>query len=111
MKPLHLPTDTLERTLAQEWARFNKERPRFDLLTGPEVQSVPEGLDYDINTLTGGLQPYPYGRMTQRDRFIAATVIQWLGTPCGLAFLTSAFQRAGGDVVYDGYAALNESTP
>ncbi len=34
-------------------------------------------------------------RITNRDRFIVATVIQWLGTNCGRGFLIEAFQKAG----------------
>jgi hypothetical protein len=33
--------------------------------------------------------------ITNRDRYIAATVIQWLGTNCGMAFLNDALKRFG----------------
>lgn len=33
--------------------------------------------------------------ITNRDRYIAATVIQWLGTNCGMSFLSEALKRFG----------------
>lgn len=34
-------------------------------------------------------------RITQRDRFIVATVIQWLGSNCGMGFLHKALDDCG----------------
>jgi len=34
-------------------------------------------------------------RITQRDRFIVATVIQWLGSNCGMGFLHKVFDDCG----------------
>jgi hypothetical protein len=82
------------------------ERPGFDILCGPEVHflNVPAGVEVDENKLTGGYQPYPMGRMTARDKAVAAEVIQWLGTPLGFAFLTDVIRKAGGSVKFDDYA-------
>lgn len=33
----------------------------------------------------------PNGEVTDRDRMVAATVIQWLGSPVGRNFLTQVF--------------------
>ena len=38
---------------------------------------------------------FPIGPPTERDRIIAETVIQWLGTNCGMSFLESSLNRAG----------------
>lgn len=41
---------------------------------------------------------------TKRDRYVAASVIQWLGTNVGFGFLTNALQKAG-------YAVVSENVP
>ncbi len=38
-------------------------------------------------------------KITLRERFIAATVIQWLGTNCGMAFLKEALDKCGLKIV------------
>lgn len=95
----------LEGTLRREWERYISERPGFDILCGPEVHflDVPSGVEADENKITGGHQPYPHGRMTKRDKLLAAELIQWLGSPLGFAFLSTAFERAGGRVIFDDY--------
>lgn len=40
-------------------------------------------------------------RLTTRDRVIIATIIQWLGTSVGWAFLERALQRCGYRIVKD----------
>lgn len=37
--------------------------------------------------------------ITVKDRFVAATIIQWLGSNCGLAFLRSALNKCGYDMI------------
>ena len=40
---------------------------------------------------------YPRGEVTPRDREVAATVIQWLGSPVGISFLEEiGFKRGKG---------------
>jgi hypothetical protein len=67
--------NSLEKKFAKAWNEQNIARP-----------GTPEGrgtLDYllakDCN--------YPAGEVTDRDREVAATVIQWLGSPVGQSFL------------------------
>jgi|694.fasta_scaffold94031_1 hypothetical protein len=38
--------------------------------------------------------------INKRDRMIVATVIQWLGSNCGMAFLSESFKRFGGSINY-----------
>lgn len=92
----------LEGTLRREWERYVAERPGFDILCGPEVRyaELPEGIESDENKLTGAHQPYPYGRMTKRDHMVASELIQWLGSPNGFAFISTALKRAGCEVKY-----------
>lgn len=97
--PLRL-SDKLEGTFREEWRKFLKCRPGFDILCGPEVPflDIPAGVESDENRLTGGYQPYPHGKMTQRDHMVAVELIQWLGSPIGFAFLTGALSHAGWSV-------------
>lgn len=110
LHPLRL-THSLEGTLRREWERFLLERPNFDILCGPEVEfaEIPPGIESNENKLTGGHQPYPYGRMTERDRMVAAELIQWIGSPIGLSFITSTFAKAGGRVEFDDFAVIRNS--
>jgi hypothetical protein len=50
--------------------------------------------------------PGPFQRhvievISQRDRMITATVIQWLGSNCGMCFLEESLKRFGAKIVYD----------
>jgi hypothetical protein len=38
-------------------------------------------------------------KITNRDRFVAATVIQWLGSNCGMAFMKEALGKCGFEIV------------
>jgi hypothetical protein len=42
---------------------------------------------------------FPIGKTKPRDRILAATIIQWLGTPCGFCFLEESRARCGYRVV------------
>jgi hypothetical protein len=66
----------LERAFAKEWDDFNKSYVSGNL----DGRGV---LDY----LLAEDPNNPQGEVTARDRVVAATVIQWLGSPCGQAFL------------------------
>ena len=37
----------------------------------------------------------PLGEATERDRVVAATVVQWIGSNCGMSFLREALSQAG----------------
>jgi hypothetical protein len=108
--------DPLERELRGAWEALSaKDQNR--ILAGPEcaIGEIPDGQPYEVNLLTGGYQPYPYGEMTDRDRMVAAEVIQWLGSPIGMNFLASAFRKAGGKVEFDSFRhnapSLQPGTP
>ena len=58
----------LEKAFAKQWEKENVEGRILDYL-----------LAKDLN--------YPKGEVTDRDREVAATVIQWLGSPCGQSFV------------------------
>jgi hypothetical protein len=62
----------LEQRFAEAWDRRNKRAN-----AGWGV------LDY----LFAEKNVFPHGEVTERDRMVAATIIQWLGSPVGQEFL------------------------
>ena len=56
----------LEKAYAEQWEKDNKECRTLEYLL---------------------LANHPNGEVTDRDREVAATVIQWLGSPCGQSFV------------------------
>lgn len=64
--------DALERAFAQDWESANIVRPCLQEILDPAL-----------------------GHVTRRDRYVAATVIQWLGTNVGYAFLFQALHKGG----------------
>ena len=68
----------LERIFAELWEEIN-ERNRI----GYGI------LDYMLAETTN----MPNGEVTDRDRIVAATVIQWLGSPVGQAFLNEVNEK------------------
>ncbi len=101
--PLHpdRPQHPLERALRETWEAFTG---KDKIIAGPGVKysQLQPGVQYD--SCENIFQPYPYGRMTDRDRMIAAEVFQWLGSGVGYNLLCRAFDKAGGKVFYDDYA-------
>ena len=65
----------LERTFAKAWEEINTDA-RGNLKSSGT-------LDYLLAEETNK----PRGEVTDRDRMVAATVIQWLGSPVGQSFL------------------------
>jgi hypothetical protein len=102
-KPLHdgRLQHPLEKALREAWETMPSKNQDF-VLAGPEVRynEIPHGVYSEANTLTGGYQPYPYGKMTDRDRMVAAEVMQWLGTHVGFNLLAHAISKAGGKIEY-----------
>lgn len=87
-------TQELQRALAILWARRNSETENLLVhLLHPHAK--------------GGQEPDPRQHMTPQNerewlvaQLVAATVIQWLGTAVGSAFLVEAFKRSGGELHY-----------
>lgn len=74
--------DPLEAAFASDWEKYNQPRP---------------GLNYGMSALQGILSDRNGNglEVTRRDRFVAASVIQWLGTNCGYSFLQTALAKVG----------------
>lgn len=82
-KSVHrLKSNPLEKIYAEEWAEENsKARGILDYL-----------LAEDPN--------YPAGEVTERDAMVAATVIQWLGSPVGQGFVDKVMKRKKDENAY-----------
>lgn len=74
--------DPMEAALAADWEEYNVPHP---------------GLNYGRSALQCILSDRNGNgiEVTRRDRFVAASVIQWLGTSCGYSFLQKALAKAG----------------
>lgn len=73
----------------EQWLKENRPDPRINHGNG-----ILQDLFMD-----SGLSVFNpskvYETITNRDRIIVATVIQWLGSNCGIAFLGDALNRCG----------------
>jgi hypothetical protein len=69
--------EPIEERFAKKWEEHN-------------VNSASKQLDGKgtLDYLLAKNANYPNGEVTPRDREVAATVIQWLGSPVGTGFLT-----------------------
>jgi len=47
----------------------------------------PKGQNGYLDYMLAKDKNHPCGEVTERDRVVAATVIQWLGSPCGQSFI------------------------
>ncbi len=86
-------------------AQWDKEHEHHDLLV--LLLRVPCDRD-DPNRVGGGLlgdstgefHKYPLGEITERDRIVAATVFQWLGSNCGMDAMRQALKATGYTLSY-----------
>lgn len=80
-----------EKAFARLWRNDNKKKSWFNSGFGT-LQ--------DLFFYTGNIfQYYPLLIITNRDRVIAATVIQWLGSNVGFSFLQKALNMCGYKIV------------
>lgn len=72
--------DPLERKLAEHWENKCVRRP---------------GINNGHDTIESILLGDRIKKVTARDRYVAASVVQWMGTNCGMSFLEMALRSAG----------------
>lgn len=75
-----------ERIFAEEWEKKNTSPTAWDSESFLDGRGT---LDY----LLAKDNNSPAGEVSDRDRTVAATVVQWLGSPVGLAFLADVQKR------------------
>ena len=89
-----------ERVFAEEWEKENERNPGFnygrgilqDLMVTQRQAKPGQPWARDSFSLHGLRVAFV---VRQRDRCIAATVIQWLGSPCGFAWLSEVLAKCG----------------
>lgn len=95
----------------QEW---NDREKAFAELWNSENQPRP-GVNYGYGTLQdlffdgrSGWWPECKLAINDRDRFVAATIVQWLGTNCGFAFLQMALEKCGYRIITEATAVRHQ---
>jgi hypothetical protein len=76
----------LEVAFAKEWQKAHEFSDLLELLMRvPCTTDDPDA----VSRATHGMGPYkmPLGKPTERDRILAATIIQWLGSSVGNALI------------------------
>jgi len=75
-----------EMAFAKEWTALQPKPPMLPLLV--------KLIHREKSSITGIENYYPE-RLTQREAEVAATVVQWLGSPVGWCFLEQCIERCG----------------
>lgn len=75
-------TNDLEKSFADKWEEDNKN------------YAILQKLFYEPGGLGFGFTSSVHD-VSASERYVAATVVQWLGTNCGFAFLQAALRRCG----------------
>jgi hypothetical protein len=92
-----------EKALAEAWERENEPRP---------FSNYGQGVLQDLFSKPGRfghIFPQRTLNITNRDRMIAATVIQWIGSTCGFSMLMEAIGKCGLRVVTnEGYEEMSK---
>ena len=84
-----------ELEFSKAWQQEAERGIMFSLLTEP-CSSADDGA---YRSTLYGYQRRPIGDPTDRDHQIAETVIQWLGSNCGYAFLSDVMRNCGYKIV------------
>lgn len=84
----------LEKALADHWESENERRSHINF-----GQGVLQDLFGRPHDKFGHRLPSFIHIITAKERWVVATVIQWLGTNCGQSFLGEAFKKAGFKIV------------
>jgi ribosomal protein S27AE len=89
------PSDFREKAFVEQWQQ--KEVDTLDmLLRKPCDRKDPQAVGRYLDT--NSCYKRPLGPVIERDRIIVETVIQWLGSNCGMSFLHGALKSIGGEV-------------
>lgn len=82
----------LEKALADGWEKENVRRPNVNLGQGILQDLFIERGDHVA------LSNKLVHRITDDERMVAATVVQWLGTNCGRCFLEECLRECGYEI-------------
>lgn len=85
--------DFREKAFVEQW-QYDETGTLELLMQLPVQRTYPGNGGRD----SGTYYERPLGPTTERDRIVAETLMQWLGSNCGMSFLQSALRRVGGDI-------------
>jgi hypothetical protein len=89
-----LPHNEREKAFYEQWLQENA--PVAGVNCGHGILQ-----DLFIESELTGFNRKVIEEISNRDRMIVATVIQWLGSNCGMCFLGEALEKFGARIVYD----------
>ena len=92
--PERVEFNDLEKVFSEHWQKENKKRAGINYGWG-----ILQDLFFKQIGLGCLQRPKCMLVITNRDRLIAATVIQWLGTNVGFCFLNEVLRKAGYSIV------------
>jgi len=88
---LEHPTSYREKGFVEQWERENQNTDMVRCLL-----NKPRGIIGVIQTPYDGL---PLEEISERDRVVAATIVQWLGSNVGWSFIEEALGRSGFQII------------
>lgn len=95
-----LDSNHIEDVLSKHWANVNKNEGGISFGYGV-LQNLFMNRDHNFikNEFSVLAPDYCIMKMTNRDRFVVATAIQWLGTNVGFNWLRESLKDAGYDII------------
>ena len=89
-----------EVAFAGQWSDENDGHDLLWLLLSRECLQGDGGAVRVWGSFTGvPYRQFPVGDVTERDRIVVATMMQWLGSNVGFCFVEQSLRRCGYDVV------------
>jgi hypothetical protein len=85
-----------EVAMTEAWEKYHERTDLLGTLFQVPCNKGDDGARYAFGQ---GYAKDPLGEPTERDRIVAATVFQWIGSNCGLFTVTEALERCGYAVV------------
>lgn len=85
-----------EQAFVDTWAKENSYHDLLALLYSVPANRGDDGAErvYDPMYLEAWAK-FPLGDVTERDRIVVATIIQWFGSNCGFDFIRQAVEKCG----------------
>lgn len=88
-----------EASFAAEWARENDPSHRTMSTLEHLLYGCGHGNESPHSPACQAIPTLPIDNLSERDRVVAATVMQWLGSNVGFDFLDSALRACGYEIV------------
>jgi len=86
----------IENALSEHWVKENKKKAGINFGQGILQDLFFQRTGHPFSVMA---DTKLFLKITNRDRLIVATVIQWLGTNVGFCWLREALSKAGYDIV------------